>query len=155
MKRHALAAFALSALFTAAPLAALTTDTSAALEQIVTNAQRVRAEAQDIRQRLRAKAPDFTDVHQRMSTLQTHADTLKQSFSAFDVAGAQFTEPQKAAFERARGATDVMHVLLANKTNMLADAAENTRNRTSLGAQAESIAKRAEMVQQQVARIRG
>lgn len=125
------------------------------LEQIGSNADRVRIEAQGIHQLLRAKAPDFADVTLRMSTLQTHADALKQSLTVFDVAGARFTDAQGTAFVRAGSTTETLLVLLTNKSRMLADTAGHSRNRISLRAQAEGIVKRAEMVQQAIAKIRG
>lgn len=155
MTTQRLTAFALGVLLAAAPLAAFGADTTTTLEQIVTDAGRVRSEAQEMRQLLRAKAPDFALVQQRLTTLDSHATALKRSLDAFEASGEAMTPMQRAAFDRARAATDTLHVLLSHKTTMLADTAVAMRNRGLLRAQADGIARRADMVQQHILRVRG
>lgn len=138
------------------PLAAAATgNTNQVLEQIVTDAQNVRGEAREIKQLLRASQPDLALVHQRLAALSTHADALKQAIDGFDVASANLTSTQLAAFERMRVATDSLRALLANKAALLADGEGVGKNRSLLRAKAEGIAKRADIVEQQVTKLRG
>lgn len=143
------------ALVFAAPLAAQAADTSTVLAQIVADAQRVQTEAQDMRRLLDAKSPDYAVIQQRMSALESHAAALKKSIADFEAAGATLTPAQRVAFDRAKNATGTMNALLANKAATLADASAATRNRKVLREQANSIAKRAEIVHEQITRLRG
>jgi uncharacterized coiled-coil DUF342 family protein len=152
MRNLMMIGLALTVMLSAAPAAA--TDTRATVDQIVSDAQKVRAEALDIKQLLRASRPDLEQVQERLATLSTHADALKQAMDGFDVDGANLTAAQRAAFDRARAATDTLRVLLANKTTMIADAEAAMKNRGLLRAKADGIAKRADIVQQQLTQLR-
>ena len=154
MQNLMMTGLALIAMLSAAPAAAAATDTRATVDQIVSDAQKVRAEALDIKQLLRASQPDLEQVQQRLATLSVHADALKQAMDGFDVAGANLTAAQRAAFDRARAATDTLRVLLANKTTMMADAEAARKNRGLLRAKADGIAKRADIVEQQLTPLR-
>ena len=121
MRHLMMTGLALTLMLPAAPAAAAT-DTRATVDQIVSDAQKVRAEALDIKQLLRASRPDLEQVQQRLATLAAHADALDQAMDGFDVAAAHLTPAQRAAFDRARSATDTLLAMLANKTTMLADA---------------------------------
>jgi hypothetical protein len=59
-------------------------DTGATLDQIAADAQRVRVEAQEVKQLLRSGKPDFALVQQRLQTLETHAQALRQSMDGVD-----------------------------------------------------------------------
>jgi len=54
----------------------------------------------------------------------------------------------------ARAATDTLLVLLSNKATMLADTDGATRQRSLLRAKADGIAKRAGIIEKQMARLR-
>jgi hypothetical protein len=129
-------------------------DTRASFDQIAADAQRVRVEAQEVKQLLRAGKPDFALVQQRLQTLDTHAQALRQSMDGVDASAADLTAPRKAALDRARAATDTLMVLLSNKTTMLADTDNAARQRSLLRAKADGIAKRAGIVEKQMARLR-
>jgi hypothetical protein len=154
MRNLMMIGLALTVMLSAAPAAAAATDTRATVDQIVSDAQKVRAEALDIKQLLRASQPDLEQVQQRLAALSTHADALKQAMDGFDVDGANLTAAQRAAFDRARAATDTLRVLLANKTTIIADAEAARKNRSLLRAKADGIAKRADIVQQQLTQLR-
>lgn len=128
-------------------------NTVATFDQIAAEAQKVRVEAQEVKQLLKAKKPDFALVQQRLDALETHAQALRQSMSAVDAAAAM-TPAQTAALERARAATDTLLVMLDNKATMLADAEAATRQRGLLRAKADGIAKRAGIVEKQMAQLR-
>lgn len=143
----------LAATLAAVPAAAA--DARLAFDQILADAQRVRQEAQDVKQLLRSRTADQAVVLQRVSVLDTHAQALKASISALDASGAGLNATQRAAVERARGATETLLILLQNKTALLADAAQMDRQRGLLRAKAEGIVARARLVEQQMSRARG
>ena len=144
----------LAATLAAAPAPAAA-EFRSAFDQIIADAQRVRQEAQDVKQLLRSRTADQAVVLQRVSVLDTHAQALKASISALDASGAGLNATQRAAVERARGATETLLILLQNKTALLADAAQMDRQRGLLRAKAEGIVARARLVEQQMSRARG
>jgi hypothetical protein len=146
---------AILGLVLASPLAARAADTSEVLARIVADAQRLRTEAQDMRRLLDAKTPDHAAIQQRVSALESNADALKKSIAEFEAAGTALTPTQRVAFDRAKTATGVMGALLANKAAIIADASATARNRKMLRDQADTIAKRAEIVHEQINRVRG
>jgi len=154
MRNLMMTGLALTVMLSSAPAAAAATDTRATVDQIVSDAQKVRAEALDIKQLLRASRPDLEQVQQRLATLTTHADALRQAMDGFDADGADLTDAQRAALDRARAATGALGALLANKTTMIAGADAATKNRNLLRAKADAIAKRATIVEQQVMQLR-
>ena len=74
---------------------------------------------------------DLGLVDQRMETLEAHARALQASVAAFDAS--TLPAPQREAFDRARVASDLLQVMLANKVAMLADQERASRNRSLPG----------------------
>lgn len=129
-------------------------DTRASFDQIAADAQRVRVEAQEMKQLLRSGKPDFALVQQRLQTLDTHAQALRQSMDGVEASDAEMTAPHKDALKRARAATDTLMAMLSNKATLLADTDSAARQRSLLRAKADGIAKRAGIVEKQMARLR-
>ncbi len=135
--------------------AAYAADTSTVVSQIEADAQQVRSDAQEIRRLLDTKSPDFAVIQQRMSALESKADALKKSIADFEAVGTSLTPSQQAAFARAKAATDTLRVLLANKAAALTDTSAASRRRKMLRDQADTIAKRAAIVYEEIGRVRG
>jgi hypothetical protein len=129
-------------------------ETRATFDQIAADAQRVRVEAQEVRQLLRSGQPDFALVQQRLQTLERHAQALRQSMDGLDASAVETSDRHKAALERARAATETLLVILNNKATMLADTDSAARQRSLLRAKADGIAKRAGIVEKQMAQLR-
>lgn len=153
MRTDIITGLALCTLLLAAPTTAVADQVS--LDQIVVEAQRVRAEAREVSQLLRAKRPDFTLVNQRVDTLHAHARALTQSLESFETDAAGLRPTQAEALDRARTAGALLSVMLSNKTSMLSDVETAGRQRSLLRAKAEGIARRAAIVEAQLARVRG
>ncbi|MGE0460857.1 MAG: hypothetical protein AB7Q16_05770 [Vicinamibacterales bacterium] len=145
-------AFVLGIALAAAPAPAA--DLGPAIEQVAAHAARVSADAREIRQLLRGGRPDFALVRERVATLEAQAGSLRDAIAAVDAARADLTSTQVAALDRARRASDTLLVLLANKAPMLQDAETVKKNRRLLRAKAEGIAKRADIVRQQIGQVR-
>ncbi len=137
-----------------APAMAAGPDLGTAVEQVITEASRVSTEAQEIRQLLRSGRPDVELVRQRVAALETHAASLKEAIATADAAGTTLTPVQAEALARARRASDTLRVLLANKASMLQDGESVRKNRGLLRAKAEGIARRADIVRQQMGQVR-
>lgn len=137
----------------ATPPAAIA-DTRGSFDQVVADAQKIRTEALDVKRLLKDKAADPTAVAQRVAMLEEHAKSLKAALASLQ--GDQTLTPsQRAAVDRAMGATEPMIVLLNNKLSLLADADKAAKQRTLLRGKADGIAKRAQMVERQITAVIG
>lgn len=128
-------------------------NTSEAFTRVITDADNVRREAREVRELLRGRDGDLSQVQARIGVLESHAQALKAAMDALDPS--TLGTAQQAALTRARNATDAMLALLVNKTTLLNDPVQAQKQRSLLRAKAEGIAKRAEIVGQQMARLRG
>lgn len=139
------------AITSAAPVAA--SNNSEAFDRVMADAERVRTEAREVKQMLKDRNPNFALVHERLGFLESHAQSLKATLSGVDTAGLSGT--QHAALKRARSAAETLIVVLANKSTILNDAGKAEKQRGLLRGKADAIAKRADIVEEQVAILRG
>lgn len=151
MMRSLLLASLTTGLFLSAALPA-TANTPAAFDRVIADADNIRREAREVREMLRDRRTSLAAVNDRVHMIDTRAQALKASVAEFDATG--LSAAQVTALDRARSATDTLLALLNNKTTLLADAASAERQRGLLRAKAEGIAKRAEIVGQEMARLR-
>lgn len=124
-----------------------------AFDRVMADVERVRTEAREVKQMLKDRNPNIAVVNERLGFLESHAQSLKATLAGVDETG--LSGPQHAALKRARSAADTLLVVLANKTTILNDAAKADKQRGLLRGKADAIAKRAEIVQEQVAILRG
>jgi hypothetical protein len=75
--------------------------------------------------------------------------------ATIDVDTMSLIPADRVSLERARAAGDALGALLQNKAALLADPVRAERDRRLIRAKAEGIAKRAEVVEDQVSRVRG
>lgn len=141
----------MGALLAAAATLGASPDLQGRLDQISADAGKARAEALEIKTLLKAKAPDMAQVQQKLDTLRTHVDQLKVTTDALDPAQYQLTTAQAAELDKVRKTAEVLQVFVQNKADMLADGAD----RSLLRAKADGVARRAAVVEQSVARLRG
>lgn len=129
-------------------------DARGSFDQAVADAQKIRTEALDVKRLLKDKSSDPTAVAERMATLEAHATSLKAALVSLQ--GDQTLTPsQRAAVDKAMAATEPMIVILNNKLSLLADADKAAKQRTLLRGKADGIAKRAQMVERQIAAVIG
>lgn len=128
---------------------------TAALDQLATQAQSVRREAEDVRRLLADRKTDLVVVMQRVAMLESHAQALKDAMAAASPSDTTQALAEQASWQRARAATDTLLIMLANKSQLLADAERARRERGLLRAKAAGIAQRAALVEAHVARVRG
>ena len=152
--RTAILGIATAALIAAAPAAAAAR-TSPAVDQIVADAQKVREEAQEVKLLLKHRAADAAALQQRLGVIETHAKALKAAIAEVRTSQTSLTSKQLEALERAHGAAETLLVMLTNKAAIVADAARFEKERGLLRAKADGIARRAQLVEQQMERLRG
>lgn len=126
---------------------------SDAYDRVTADAERVRIAAREVKQLLKDRDADLAAVQQHLDVLDTHAQSLKAALESVDATS--LTVAQHAALKRARSAADILLVVLANKSAILADAERAGQQRGLLRGKAEAIAKRAEIVGRQVSILRG
>ncbi len=130
-------------------------DPRAPLDDVVASAAYVRIEAMELTQVLRDRRPNMLVVLQRLSVLQERARTLQETLATVDDETIILVPADRVSLQRARAASDALIVLLQNKATLLADPERAARERRLIRAKAEGIAKRAELVEDEVARVRG
>jgi hypothetical protein len=123
--------------------------------QVVLAAQKVREEAKEVKLLLRHRAADQAVLQQRLSIIESHAQSLKTAIGEVKVADAHLTSKQLEALERAKSAAETLLVLLNNKATIIADATKLEKQRGLLQAKADGIAQRALIVEKQMERLRG
>lgn len=124
---------------------------SPSIDQIVAEAQTVRAEAREVKQLLKDRHADPAMVQQRLQVIETHARSLQSAIATVRESTTALTSTQVAALERAQAAAETLLVLLTNKSTMVADATAFQRQRGLLRAKADGIAQRAQIVERQMA----
>jgi len=154
MRPLTLTALTIAALALGLPRSAAA-DPRAPLDDVLASAADVRIEAMELTQVLRDRRPNMLVVLQRLSVLQERARTLQENMATVDVETISLVPADRVSLQRARAASDALMVLLQNKAALLADPERAARERRLIRAKAEGIAKRAEVVADQVARVRG
>jgi hypothetical protein len=130
-------------------------DPRAPLDDVLATAAQVRVAALEMTQLLEHGRPDMPVVLQQLSILQERARVLREAMATIDVETMSLIPADRVSLQRARAAGDALGALLQNKAALLADPVRAERNRRLIRAKAEGIAKRAELVEDQVSRVRG
>lgn len=130
-------------------------DPRAPLDDVLATAAQVRVAALEMTQLLKDGRPDGPVVLQHLSILQERARVLREAMATIDIETMSLVPADRVSLERARAASDALDVLLQNKAALLADPVRAERERRLIRAKAEGIAKRAEIVEDQVSRVRG
>lgn len=152
MKTLLMTGLAMGFVFTAASTAAA--NTRDAFDRIVANAENIRRDAQDVHRMLRDKKADLMVVAQRVAAIDSQAQTLNSVLAAVARTDSSLTPAQVAAIDGARTVAMNMAAVLKSKTALLNDGQRAAKERNLLRAKADAVAKRAAMVERQVAPLR-
>ncbi len=153
MKTLLMTCLAMGFVFTAASTAAA--NTRETFDRIVTSAESLRRDAEDVHRMLRDKKADLTAVAQRVAAINTNAQALNDALAAVDRTDGSLTPAQVAAVDGARTVAMNLVALLKSKTTLLSDTQKAARERSLLRDKADAVAKRAVMVERHVAPLRG
>ena len=127
----------------------------AAVDLVISRAETIRLDAADLRRVLGDKKSDLAVVTERVAALESKAQALQDAFAALNSGDAALSPDQIASIDRARVATDNLSALLKAQTELLRDTDRAMRERKLLRAKADAIAKRASIVEHQMAPLRG
>ncbi|MGE0815539.1 MAG: hypothetical protein AB7O93_19545 [Vicinamibacterales bacterium] len=152
MHTSILRVLAAAAFIAAVPMAGAA---STAIDQVVADAQKVRAEAQDVKQLLKPRSADPAAVQERLTVIEAHAQSLRAAIAGVRASETALTAKQLAALERADMAAETLVVMLANKAAIVADSTRFDKERRLLRAKADGIAQRAALVEKQMEHVRG
>ncbi len=122
------------------------------LGDIVTHAQAVRQEAEQLSTQLKAKQTNRESLEKGMAALEERIGKLKELVASTESAGPQLTPAQKEAWEKMKMKVDLLSVFANNKKEMMASG-DIAKNRSFLKAHADGIAKRAAMLEQTASRM--
>lgn len=128
-------------------------DVPTAVDQLVAAAQIVRVDALEVRQMLGERDANLIAVLQQVDVLNARAAALMSAMAGPGVAATTLTPTQTAALERARSATGAMLALISNKAAILADVEKAPAKRRLLRDKADGVARRAALVEQQMAHL--
>lgn len=153
MKTLLMTCLAMGFVFTAASTAAA--NTRETFDRILTSAESIRRDAQDVHQMLRDKKADLAAVAQRVTAIESQAQALNDALASVDRTDSSLTPAQVAAVDGARTIAMNLSALLKAKTALLNDAPRAAKERNLLRAKADGVAKRAAMLERHVAPLRG
>lgn len=126
---------------------------SAALDEIVSQASKVRTTASEAVQHLKNRNADFAKVRELAATLDQDAEALKAKVAEFEAANANLPERDLRELEKLRSVATIMNVFVDNKLEIL-KSDDLSRQRNLLRAKADGIVKRADMILQSASRLR-
>lgn len=126
---------------------------SAAIDEIVSHASKVRTTASEAAQHLKNRNADFAKVKDLVSTLDQDAEALKAKVAEFEAANTNLPERDLRELERLRSVATILNVFVDNKLEILKSDDLN-RQRTLLRAKADGIVKRADMILQSASRLK-
>lgn len=125
----------------------------AALDEIVSQATKVRTTASEAAQQLRNRNADFNKVTDLVRTLDQDAEALKAKVAEFEAAHGNLTERELRELEKIRSVAAIVNVFVDNKLEIL-KASDLARQRELLRAKAEGIVKRADILMQSASRLK-
>jgi DNA repair ATPase RecN len=126
---------------------------SAALDEIVSHASKVRTTASEAFQHLKNRNADYTKVKELVATLDRDAEALKAKVAEFEAANANLPERDLRELEKLRSVATIVNVFVDNKLEIL-KSNDLDRQRVLLRAKADGIVKRADMILQSASRLK-
>lgn len=129
-------------------------DEPTAVDHLVAAAQIVRVDALEVRQMLGERDASLIAVLQQVDVLNARATALMSAMTGPAMTAATLTPVQTDALERARAATGAMLALITNKAVILSDVDSAPAKRRLLRDKADGVARRAALIEQQMARLR-
>lgn len=129
-------------------------DVPTAVDHLVAAAQIVRVDALEVRQMLGERDANLIAVLQQVDVLNARATALMSAMTGPGITATTLTSRQSAALERARAVTGAMLALITNKAAILSDVDSAPAKRRLLRDKADGVARRAALIEQQMARLR-
>jgi len=129
-------------------------DAPTAVDHLVAAAQIVRVDALEVRQMLGERDANLIAVLQQVDVLNARATALLSAMRGPGVTAATLTPVQTETLERARAAAGAMLALITNKAAILSDVDGAPAKRRLLRDKADGVARRAALIEQQMARLR-
>jgi hypothetical protein len=137
----------LSALATFALAATTVTADTNNFQGIISDAAKIQQDAEAISGHLKVKNPDVELVKSKSGDLNKDIQSLRDDLAAFEANSPDLTAQQKKDWELVKTKAELL-LIFSNKKNGLLENGDMQKNRSTLRAYSDAIAKRAMLLQQ-------
>jgi hypothetical protein len=137
----------LSAIATFALAATTVTADTNNFQGIISDAAKIQQDAEAISGHLKVKNPDVELVKSKSGDLNKDIQSLRDDLAAFEANSPDLTAQQKKDWELVKTKAELL-LIFSNKKNGLLENGDMQKNRSTLRAYSDAIAKRAMLLQQ-------